>query len=326
MDSFNIDIDYDLESFLSRKPPTPTPQYLPEAMVVSEPPTKKRRDSKRQSTDEPLAEPSAQPSTKPSAQPSTKPSGKSSSKPSTKPSSTKKVKQSTSDPGAPSASDPSAPEYDDEEEAFRELTGIGRRLNKTFELDPTTADAPMSQYYTTGADPNAILNQEFDKFRRRVKKNLFRMQPVSSLRPEVEPLLKDLFDIIFSYIQGKKTKRLDRLLTDIGYPGITEEDLGQKKHLGEILVKLIEFNETGTYSVPILLPIFVDNLFKRDSLKFPAISMTYFLLNDSLPIENSAAVLRLIAKLAAIPQEFIDAVDKGFRFTEKVLDNIKKLV
>ncbi|CAG9773483.1 unnamed protein product [Ceutorhynchus assimilis] len=176
-------------------------------------------------------------------------------------------------------------------------------------------DAPMSQYYTTGADPNAVLNQEFDKFKRRIKKNLFRLKPVTSLRPEVEPLLKDLFDIIYSFIRGKKTKNLDRLLSVIGYPGLTEEDMEQKKILGDVLVKLIEFNETGTFSVPILLPIFVENLFKIESLKLPAISMTYFMLNDSLPIENSAAVLRLIAKLAVILQDFIDALDKGFRFS-----------
>ncbi|CAG9773482.1 unnamed protein product [Ceutorhynchus assimilis] len=68
MEAYNIELDYDIDTFLSRRPPTPTPQYLPETIVVSEPPSKKRRGRKNQPSAEPSAEPSAKPaSVKPSA-------------------------------------------------------------------------------------------------------------------------------------------------------------------------------------------------------------------------------------------------------------------
>lgn len=245
-----------------------------------------------------------------------KPSTKSSAKPTAKSS----AKSYTSGREVPTQKE------DDEDAAFRQLTGVGKRLHKTFELTQEMAEAPMSNYYTTGADPNAVLNMEFEKFRKRIKRNLFRLQPVCSLRPEGEPLLKDLFDIIYSFLRGNKTKNLDQLLTVIGHPGLSEDDVRQKGALGDVLVKLIDYNETGTYAVPLLLPIFIDNLFKGEELKLPAVSMTYFIINESLPIENSTAVLRLIAHLAELPKEFLDALDKGFRFTSSVLDNIKQLV
>lgn len=70
--------------------------------------------------------------------------------------------------------------------------------------------------YDHSGDPEIQLNKKFNIFKSRVKKHLFRLQPVT--RQEKDQICEELYVIMCSFIYKTRRKDLDRIMKLIKEP------------------------------------------------------------------------------------------------------------
>lgn len=232
----------------------------------------------------------------------------------------------TSTKGATTPSTSLAPiEIDDDdddgyynEEVFQTSTGIRPKCIET--MTPQD-DAEPWYHYSTNAGLDR--GKEYLKFKARTKKNLFKLQPRDSENPD-QPIINDLFTICYSFKIEVKCRGFNKLLSTINHRPISDVELKNKSLLGQILVKYANFQETGTVSSDLLLPTVASYLFSsEEALQCGAVCLTYLLLNESLPVENTLAFLRLLGTVAGWGSKKMDIISNGFRFNAAAIDRIK---